>query len=87
MKSNWSEIKIVGTSKKIILGRYSPLYEYLQRFDITLGNYYSGIKPTKEEKAVLRQIAGKFIPGYKKEVKDRYQEDLDKVFGGQNGKQ
>jgi len=82
MKSNWSEIKIVGTSKRIILGRYSPLYEYLQRFDITLGNYYPGIKPTKEEKAVLNQLKSRFIPGYKKENKERIDKELEDLFGG-----
>lgn len=61
-EAQWSVINIPGTQKRIVLHRLSDLYSYVQRFDVTLNNYYSGLRANADEKLVFSQIRDRLLP-------------------------
>lgn len=81
--SLWSIINILGTRKKIVLHRNSNIYDFLKRFDETLNYYYSGIKPTKQEIEIIKQIKKELLPNKENiEVKEEAKDEANELFGG-----
>ena len=62
LNASWSIINIPQSNKKIVLHTNSNIYDIVQRFDMTKGNYYSGLRPNKNEDVVFSQIRKRLMP-------------------------
>ncbi|MCA9459444.1 MAG: hypothetical protein KC550_02750 [Nanoarchaeota archaeon] len=60
--AGWSVINIPASSKRIVLHRQSNLYGFVQRFDLTLKHYHSGLKPNKNEEEIFSQVRFRLMP-------------------------
>ena len=81
----WSIINIPKTSKKIVLHRSCDLYGHVERFDETLNNYYSGLRPRKDEDIVFAQIRERLLPKQLVPEPSTAETDVDKFFSDHGG--